>query len=410
MIAPQPFFEPRGTPISVFQRLKGLSELGYQVDLATYHVGEDVAIPGVNIIRARRVPFVDKVKVGPSVAKIPLDMLLFFKVFWLLLRNRYDVIHSHEEAAFFAVPLARIFRIPHMYDMHSSLPRQLANYNFGNYRPIVKLFELLENWVLKTCSVVLTIGADLENHVLLVNRRANHIRIENIALQSEMVYSEEEITSLKNKLGIAGKISIVYTGTFEAYQGIGMLLEGALRVSRRYPEAVFVLVGGKPEQVAHWQREAERMGAAENVVFTGIVSLDSSLVYLQMADILVSPRTEGLSVPLKLYSYLYSGKPIVATNIVAHTQILDEKTAVLVEPNPEAYAAGLLRLLDDPEIGARIGHNARAYAEKEFSRKNYLRKLERAYLAIIRGQRISEVAIPEKKSHSNPFAGRREDT
>ena len=51
MIAPQPFFEPRGTPISVRQRLTGLTMLGHQVDLATYHLGEDVDLPGLTIYR-----------------------------------------------------------------------------------------------------------------------------------------------------------------------------------------------------------------------------------------------------------------------------------------------------------------------------------------------------------------------
>lgn len=50
MISPEPFFEPRGTPISVYQRLQALSALGYQVDLLTYHVGQDVDIPGLTIL------------------------------------------------------------------------------------------------------------------------------------------------------------------------------------------------------------------------------------------------------------------------------------------------------------------------------------------------------------------------
>jgi len=49
MIAPDPFLEPRGTPISVYQWLRLLSSLGHEVDLVTYHPGEDARIPGVKI-------------------------------------------------------------------------------------------------------------------------------------------------------------------------------------------------------------------------------------------------------------------------------------------------------------------------------------------------------------------------
>jgi glycosyltransferase involved in cell wall biosynthesis len=396
MIAPQPFFEPRGTPISVFQRLHGLSDLGYEVDLVTYHVGEDVDIPGLNIVRAPRVPFIHKVKVGPSLAKIPLDIMLFFQTLWLLFTRRYNVIHSHEEAAFFAMPLSWLFRTPHLYDMHSSLPKQLANYNFGNYRPIVRLFEILESWVLNTCNVVLTIGLDLEEYVLAVNKRANHIRIENTAVQSNIVSETETVANLEQAWGVVGKLPIVYTGTFEAYQGLDLLFESACQVIQKHPETVFVMVGGKPEQVAYWQKETMRMGLTNNVVFTGSVPLAESLYYLEMGDILVSPRVEGLSVPLKLYSYLHSGKPMVVTNIYAHTQILDEETAVITEPNASAFATGLLRLIESPTLRLRLGEQARAYAEREFSQESYLRKLTKAYLAIRFSKRISEINHLEK--------------
>jgi hypothetical protein len=52
MIAPEPFLETRGTPISVYQRLCALFSLGHEVDLLTYHVGQDTNIPGTTIYTA----------------------------------------------------------------------------------------------------------------------------------------------------------------------------------------------------------------------------------------------------------------------------------------------------------------------------------------------------------------------
>src|SRR5215216_5206091 len=75
MIAPEPFFEPRGTPFSEFHRIRALTELGHTVDLVTYPFGEDVSIPGLRVFRSMRPVFVRHVGIGPSVAKIPLDLL-----------------------------------------------------------------------------------------------------------------------------------------------------------------------------------------------------------------------------------------------------------------------------------------------------------------------------------------------
>lgn len=61
-----------------------------------------------------------------------------------------------------------------------------------------------------------------------------------------------------------------------------------------------------------------------------------SAVYLAQADILVSPRSKGSNTPMKLYSYLASGKPILATNLWTHTQVLTAASAVLTEPRPRA--------------------------------------------------------------------------
>ena len=54
MLAPEPFFEPRGTPFSEYHRIKALCELGYRVDLVTCPFGRDVRIPRLEIIRCPR--------------------------------------------------------------------------------------------------------------------------------------------------------------------------------------------------------------------------------------------------------------------------------------------------------------------------------------------------------------------
>ena len=76
MIAPEPFFEPRGTPFSEYHRIRALLELGHTVDLVTYPFGRDVSLPGLRVFRCLRPPFVRGIGIGPSLAKIPLDLAL----------------------------------------------------------------------------------------------------------------------------------------------------------------------------------------------------------------------------------------------------------------------------------------------------------------------------------------------
>jgi glycosyltransferase involved in cell wall biosynthesis len=275
--------------------------------------------------------------------------------------------------------------------MHASLPKLMGSFSFGNYRPVISVMKIVERLVLKTCDVVLTVGIDLEELVLQINPTANQIRIENIAIRNEIPWDQQSIEELRRTLVPEDKLVVVYTGTFEGYQGLEMLFASMQTVVRKEPNVMFVMVGGSSTQVAYWQQEISQLDLTDHVVFIGTVALDESLRYLDVADILVSPRTGGPSVPLKIYSYLQSGKPMVATNIYAHTQVLDETTAVLTDPTPAAFAEGLLQLIADPELRHAIGQNARAFVEREYSWESYLEKLEHAYLSIKHQKPISDI-------------------
>jgi glycosyltransferase involved in cell wall biosynthesis len=380
MISPQPFFEPRGTPISVYQRLEALSALGYEIDLVTYHVGKDVEFPNVKIHRVRNINMIQHVRVGPSRAKILLDVLVFIKAFTMLLREKYDVIHSHEEAAFFSMFLAWIFRTHHLYDMHSVLSNQLTNFDFGNQRVFVRVFELLERMVLKSCKAVITVGADLEEYVKQVDPSIHVVMIENIALHAyETHVIPADVDKLIENLNLAGRLPVVYTGTYERYQGLDMALECVDTVAKLYPNVIFLFVGAKNQQAREWTEKAKDMNLQDHVLFLDVVPPEEAMVFLSYAEVLISPRLNGTSTPLKIYSYLHAGKPIVATNIKSHTQVLDPSTAILVEPNKNAFAEGIIRVLRNPDLAECLATNAQNYAQEKFNYQNYMSKVGQIY-------------------------------
>lgn len=397
MISPQPFFEPRGTPISVYQRLEALSALGHHVDLITYHVGKDVEFPNVKIHRVRKIKMIQHVRVGPSRAKMLLDVLIFFKAVAMLLRQRYDVIHSHEEAAFFCMILSWVFRAHHLYDMHSVLSKQLTNFEFGNRRIFVKIFAVLERMVLKTCDAVITVGADLEEYVKSVDSRIRVLTIENIALHAyETLVTPTDIERLSQALNLEGRLPIVYTGTYERYQGLDMALECVNAVAREYPNVIFIFVGAKTQQAQIWTEKAEQMNVQDHVLFLNVVDPEESMVYLAYAKVLISPRLNGTSTPLKIYSYLHAGRPIVATNITSHTQVLGPDNAVLVEPDQAAFAQGIIRVLRDPEFAEQISRNAYQYAQEKFNYQSYMAKVGQIYNAFTPALKLKKSILSQE--------------
>lgn len=377
MVAPQPFFRARGTPFSVLHRIRALLALGHRVDLITYPFGEDVALPGLTIVRAGRPPGVRDVKIGPSLAKILLDVPLFFATRRALKQKRYDVLHSHEEAAFFCVGLARRFGLPHVYDMHSSLPQQLANFESFNLAPVRGVFEGLERHVLATCDGVITICADLGLRVDALVPGKRHRMIENTGDDAEVFTAKER--SVRAELGLEGREIVTYTGTFETYQGLDLLLAGFAEVAAARPAAHLLLVGGNAAQVADYRARAASLGLAERVTLVGTMSPAQIPAYLAATDVIVSPRSSGTNTPLKIYGYLRSGVPLVATNIYTHTQTLDAAVTELVPPTAAGLAAGIGRVLGDPAYGSALARAARERAEREFSDAAYIRKVAEFY-------------------------------
>ena len=179
MIAPEPFFEPRGTPFSEYHRIRALLELGHTVDLVTYPFGSDVSLPGLRVFRCLRPAFVRDVRIGPSLAKVPLDLLLALTALRRAASERYDAVHSHEEGSYIGVPIAKLLGLPHLYDMHSSLPQQLTNFAFSRSRMLARLFTWMERFVVRRSRVVVVICPHLQDVVRAIEPAVPAVLIEN---------------------------------------------------------------------------------------------------------------------------------------------------------------------------------------------------------------------------------------
>ena len=385
MVAPEPFFEPRGTPFSEFHRIRALTALGHQVDLVTYPFGQDVAIPGLCVFRCLRPPFVRRVKIGPSLAKVPLDFSLTLTAIRRMMSGRYDAVHSHEEAGLIGVGLAAWMRVPHLYDMHSSLPQQLTNFAFTSSRIVRRAFEAVERLVIQRSRVTIVICPSLEETVRSIDPRARVVLIENAPGSGDSPATPEQASALRASLGYSPTTPIVlYTGTFEAYQGLDLLFAAMAHVLTRRPDVRLVLAGGTRAQVQHARDEAKAAGIEGAAQFVGERPASDIPAYLVAANVLVSPRSRGTNTPLKIYQYLRSGTPIVATRLLTHTQVLSDETAFLTGASPEEFARGILSALEEPALAAGIGRRARDLAESKYSYEAYLERTRRACAELVR--------------------------
>jgi glycosyltransferase involved in cell wall biosynthesis len=167
--------------------------------------------------------------------------------------------------------------------------------------------------------------------------------------------------------GADARVVVMYVGNLEPYQGIDLLLQSFVRVVERTDGADLVVVGGAPRDIHTYRGECRRLGIVGRVHFAGPRPIGELAAHLAGADVVVSPRLRGNNTPMKLYSYLHSGRALVATDLPTHTQVIDARVAVLAPPEPDAFAGALLRVILDEELRSRLGAAGRRLVEERFT-------------------------------------------
>jgi glycosyltransferase involved in cell wall biosynthesis len=376
-LAPQPFFEERGTPIAVNWLLKVLSKRGECIDLITYHLGKNIEYENINHNRTINLPFIRSVPPGLSMQKIICDFFLFFKVLYFVSRNRYDVIHAVEESVFIALFIYKIWGIQYIYDMDSRLPKQLLDmYRF--LKPLESFFYFLERHAVLNAAAVVPVCDSLADEIREYATQRLIVLNDISLIENGEVEIDDKI---RGDLDNDGTL-FMYVGNLRSYQGIDLLLESLPFVIKKSKSARIVIIGGKDDDILKYKKKSESLGISSYVQFLGPRPLRNLAGYLSEADILVSPRINGDNTPMKIYSFLGSGKPIIATKLMTHTQILDDSTAILVEPKPKSFAEGMILLTEDEDLRETLGERGRVLVEKNYNFESFQTKVYRIYESI----------------------------
>ncbi len=378
-IAPQPFFQWRGSPIRVSFNARALAELGYQVDLLVMPMGEDRVIPGVRLLRIPNVLGVRDLPIGPSRLKAFYDVFLYVYALGLAIRHRYDVIHGVEDAGPIAVIAGRLTGARVVFEKHSDP----GSYRKGWARNVVMwLYRRVEAFSIRKADAVIGTGPALVEEARRVKADvvAHHI-FDIPSSLTEAVPERVEAIRRAWQENEARQL-VVYVGSFAVYQGIDLMFEAMPRVVQQNPRARFVVIGGTSEEIAERKRWLTKRGIDGAVVFPGKIPPDDLPSHLAAADVLLSPRSAGNNTPLKLLDYLKAGRAIVATDHEANRLILDDTCAVLVEASPPAYAEGICRLLSDVALRERLGRCGRRKVEAQYNFAEFKRRLAACYAGL----------------------------
>ena len=183
-------------------------------------------------------------------------------------------------------------------------------------------------------------------------------------------------------------------------KGFDYFLHAAAAVSRRYPDARFLIVGdryglkdGAVVREDAYQGELEalamRLGIAHRVVFTGF-RLDIPELLAECAVSVLPSLSEGLS--NSILESMAAGVPVVATRVGGSPEAVEDGVSGFLVPprDAAALARGIDTLLGDPDRARAMGAAAARRIAERFSLESMTRELERLYRRLLRGGRPQE--------------------
>jgi glycosyltransferase involved in cell wall biosynthesis len=363
IVTPQPFYEDRGTPIAVRYVAHALSQIGVDVDLLAFPIGQEVDIERVTVSRCANLLRLQRVPIGFSWRKIVLDMSLWRSFSRLIATRQYAMVHAVEEAAYMAAAICPRHHQPFIYDMASAIPVELRRKSLLGSPLAQRMLSAVERRVLRTAQN-LVCSAGLADYVRAQAPGTAVTEWRYPALSTPV--EAAEVAALREQLLLdPDQVVALYSGSFASYQGIDLLLEAFERARQRVPQLVLVCVGATDREMVALARQRP-LDVDANLRIVPRQPRGKIPAYIELADFLVLPRTGGDNIPLKLYDYMASGKPIVATRQNTQRALLDDSRAFICEPDAASLAAALVKACNSPRKAAAVAQESAQYARRNF--------------------------------------------
>lgn len=303
--------------------------------------------------------------------RIVQNVLLLRTAFRVAAKYRPAVIHGHSPftCGLVADTIGRIRGIPSVYEMRG-IWEDSHNIRHGmsekslEYRTV----RFLENSALKGADLCCAICDALRAELISRGISGDKIIVTPNGVDVKAFVPGPPSEDLRKKLGLRNRRVMGYIGTFFRYEGLELLVDAMVRLLPEFPDLTLMFVG-HGELAPVLKETAADAGVADRVVFPGQVPYREVADYYRLFDFMVLPRRDAretrLVTPLKPMEIMAMAKPLIASSIGGHLEIVEDGVnGLLFRPDDVADLVSKCRvLLNDREMGLDLGARSRRWVE-----------------------------------------------
>jgi 1,2-diacylglycerol 3-alpha-glucosyltransferase len=383
MVAAGPFPANHGTPGAIREMSDTLSQMGHAVHIVTYRTGQkDIVVRHAKVHRTGPFRSETNAKVGPSSEKFLEDLALLRLLLRVVQRERIDIIHAHNyEAALIGVMAKWITGRPLLYNAVNLMSDELAGYGFIRPAWLARAIARGLDWFVPIFPDHITaVSPELKQWFVDHGTSQRKVDVIPCGIRPEM-FDNADPEKIRRRHPINGRAIVMYTGVLNAFQRIDYLLRAFAVVSKQRPDALLLIVSAlvsESDEREH-KKLADELGISGAVLWIGPHSLEDLPSYLALASVTVVSRPDCPGHPIKLLNYMLAGKPIVCFAGAAKGVRHLHDAFIVPDHDCDALGRGIITLLKDRALAARLGANARTTVLAHFDWRRICQRIEHIY-------------------------------
>jgi glycosyltransferase involved in cell wall biosynthesis len=389
MVAACPFPANHGSAASIREMSDTLCQMGHNVHIVTYPIGQrEIPVHDAKVHRPAPFRPETNARVGPSRQKFLLDLKLARLLCRVIRREKIDLIHAHNyEGALIGLIAKWVTGRPLLYNAVNLMEDELAGYRFIRPAWLARAVARALDWFIPIFPDHITaVSPELRQWFIDHGISERKVDMVPAGMRPEL-FERAAPEKLHARYALGDRPIVMYTGVLNAFQRIDYLLRAFAEVLKEEPNALLLVVSPltSDEHERDHRKLSDDLGISRAVIWIAPHSLDDLPSYLALATVTVISRPDCPGHPVKLLNYMAAGKPIACFAGSAKGVRHLHDAFIVPDHDWEVLGRGIVTLLKDRALAAKLGTNARATVLANFDWRQICRKIECIYDKLLAG-------------------------